>query len=464
MAVEKGYNWALPAIQGKISMSSQPEIDLAAPALSNERVLATAGRGSALITLVIGYLYTILTSPPGLTPVNFLAFTALQVLYCAVLWWCIKNFSDRIIALLLVVLTLLTVATGGLSLTGLQWDWLLYLVTIAIYFMVLPLRVGIVAGSLLYFSMAINLGFLNHWNWSHIYPSLLSLLPAYAFVAVFSLVLRIVRIEKERAETLLQRLEESNAELEEAHRQLQQYANEVEELTIVRERTRMAREIHDTLGHYLSILNIQLETISKLQERDPARAAVEIAEARRVASQSMQEVRNAVAALRPMSIATLTLPQAIAELGREFKQYAGGGELTLDLDTGLPLISPDLQVALYRAVQEALTNVRKHAHASKVLVRLRYEGEVLELMVLDNGRGPGSDNASGQPGGGFGLVGLCERIELLGGQVAHGPAEPTGYRVTVSVPVPSTPAPVMPSERAIPVKKEDAVQGSPFAV
>src|SRR6266404_37252 len=283
MAVEKGYNRAQPAIQGKQSMSSQPEIDLAAPAVSNERVLSTAGRGTALITLVIGYLYTILTSPPELTPVNFLAFTALQGLYCAVLWWCIKNFSDRIIALLLVVLTLLTVATGGLSLTGLQWDWLLYLVTIVVYFMVLPLRVSIVAGILLYLSMAINLGFLNHWNWSHIYPSLLSLLPAYAFVAVFSLVLRIVRIEKERAETLLQRLEESNAELEEAHRQLQQYANEVEELTIIRERTRMAREIHDTLGHYLSILNIQLEAISKLQERDPARAAVEIAEARRVA-------------------------------------------------------------------------------------------------------------------------------------------------------------------------------------
>src|SRR5260370_28749955 len=389
-------------------MSSQPEIDLAAPAVSNERVLATAGRGTALITLVIGYLYTILSSLPELTPVNFLAFTALQGLYCAVLWWFIKNGSDRIIALLLVVLTLLTVATGGLSLTGLQWDWLLYLVTIVVYFMVLPLRVGIVVGILLYLSMAVNLGFLNHWNWSHIYPSLVSLLPAYAFVAVFSLVLRIVRIEKERAETLLQRLEESQAGLEEAHRQLQKYANEVEELTIVRERTRMAREIHDTLGHYLSILNIQLETISKLQERDPARAAVEIAQARLVASQSMQEVRNAIAALRPMSIATLTLPQAIAELGREFEQHADGSELTLDLDTELPSISPDLQVALYRAVQETLTNVRKHAHASKVLVRLRYEDEMLELLVLDNGRGASGDANSQAEG--FGLIGLRERI------------------------------------------------------
>src|SRR5205823_11321560 len=138
----------------------------------------------------------------------------------------------------------------------------------------------------------------------------------------------------------------------------------------------MAREIHDTLGHYLSILTIQLETISKLQERDPARAAVEIAEARRVASQSMQEVRNAIAALRPTSIATLSLTQAITQLGNEFGQSGTETELTLDLDTQLPPISPDLQVALYRAVQETLTNVRKHTHASKVLVRLRYEYEL----------------------------------------------------------------------------------------
>src|SRR5260221_14241317 len=143
MAVEKGYNRAQPAIQGKQSMSSRPEIDLAAPAVSNERVLSTAGRGTALITLVIGYLYTILTSPPELTPVNFLAFTALQGLYCAVFWWFIKNGSDRIIALLLVGLTLLTVATGGLSLTGLEWVSLFYLGTFGVFFRGTPFIGGI---------------------------------------------------------------------------------------------------------------------------------------------------------------------------------------------------------------------------------------------------------------------------------------------------------------------------------
>src|SRR5436190_9382752 len=413
-------------MQRKIAMSRQRKADRALTALTIERVWSSAGTSAAYITIIVGYLLTILTTPPHLTIVNFMVFTVLQVIYCAVLWWLIKNdLSERLRILAIVILTILTLATGLLSFSGLQWDWLLYLVTIAIYFIALSLGVGVISGVVLYLFMIVNLSFLNNWNWSHLYVSLLNLFPAFILVAVFSLLFRILGIQKERAERLLHQLEESNAGLEEAHRQLQSYANEIEELTIVRERTRMAREIHDTLGHYLSILTIQLETISKLQERDPARAAIEVAEARRVASQSMQEVRNAIAALRPTSIATLSLTQAISQLGNEFEQSATETQITLDLDTQLPPISPDLQVALYRAVQEALTNVRRHAHASKVLVRLRYENDLLELVVLDNGRGAPTSELDNEHGG-FGLIGLQERIKLLGGQVMYGPGEPTG--------------------------------------
>jgi signal transduction histidine kinase len=150
----------------------------------------------------------------------------------------------------------------------------------------------------------------------------------------------------------------------------------------------------------------------------------------------MQEVRNAVAALRPTSMATSGLVGALTQLGREFEHNTKEVALTLDLDTSLPPISPDLHVALYRAAQEALTNIRKHAHASKVLVRLRYEDEILELVVLDNGSGTPQSN-DGEPSGGFGLIGLRERIELLGGKVCYGPSTPSGYRVTVQIRVPS---------------------------
>ena len=223
-------------------------------------------------------------------------------------------------------------------------------------------------------------------------------------------------------------------EREEANRQLQKYANEVEELTVDRERTRMAREIHDTLGHYLTILSIQLETIGKLQERDPARAIVEVAEARRVAAQSMQEVRNAVAALRPSSIATLSLPEALTQLASEFRNTASDTELTLDLETQLPPLSPDVQLALYRAAQEALTNIRKHSHATKVLIRLRYEKNEIELVVLNNGESA-IENERRPSGSGFGLVGLRERVELLGGHVTYGNQEAQGYRVAIHIPL-----------------------------
>jgi len=405
-------------------------------------IIDRAGTGLGYITLIIGYLYTIL-STAHLTPLNFLVFTALQICYSALLWWMLrvdwKSPMEWRPLLAIVLLVGITEVVGLLPRIGLQWDWLLFLVTIVIFFSILPLRIAVGAGIFLYLTAVVNLAWLNNWNWSSIYASLLSLLPAFAFVAIFSLVVRVLQDQKERAERLLRQLEQSNAELEQAHRQLQEYANDVEELTIVRERTRLAREIHDTLGHYLSILNIQLETISKLQARDPARTAVEIAEARRVAAQSMQEVRNALAALRPTSMTQLSLSEAIMELGHEFERSAAATTLTLDLETELPPLSPDIQVAFYRAVQEALTNVRKHAQASKVLVRLRYEDEALELVVLDNGKGVA--NADEERSGGFGLVGLRERMALLGGRVLYGPAEQGGYRVTVRVPLPGEPSP-----------------------
>jgi signal transduction histidine kinase len=336
--------------------------------------------------------------------------------------------------LLIATLSGLTLVCGLLP--GIGIDWLLYLVTVSLYFSVFSLRTAIISTVLLFIVIEVNISFLNKWDWSSITGGITGLLPGFAFVAVYSLASSILTTQKERAEKLLHQLEESNAQLERAHAQLRSYASEVEELTIIRERTRLAGEIHDSLGHYLSILTIQLETISKLQERDPARAIEEVAEARRVAAQAMQEVRNAVAALRPTSVATPGLPEALTQLGRNFEHASEEAKLTLDLDTSLPPISPDLHVALYRAAQEALTNIRKHAHASKVLVRLRYEDEILELVVLDNGSGTPQSN-DGEPSGGFGLIGLRERIELLGGKVCYGPSTPSGYRVTVQIRVPS---------------------------
>ncbi|MDQ6659613.1 MAG: sensor histidine kinase [Chloroflexota bacterium] len=417
-------------------MASQFQGKSAGYSTKTEWLILRAGDIAVYVTLVLGYFFSLMTADI-LTPLNFLAFTVVQILYALVAWWMLRKVEiprwQRVLGM--VSFATLTFISGMLAVTGIGLDWLLYFATVGAYIYLLSTRTALLAVLLLYLVVLVNLGFLGGWN--RVIPSSLSLLAGFGFVVVFSYSNRLLTVERERSKRLLRQLEASNRELEDAHKQLQKYANEVEELTVNRERTRMAREIHDTLGHYLTILSIQLETISKLQERDPDRAVAEVAEARRVAAQSMQEVRNAVAALRPTSIATLSLTEALTQLGSEFERVAQETELTLDLDTPLPQLSHELQLALYRTAQEALTNVRKHTHATKVLLRLRYEHEILELIVLDNGTGA-SQNASEQSTRGFGLIGLRERAELLGGEVCYEPTKPTGYRVTIRIPVPLT--------------------------
>jgi signal transduction histidine kinase len=418
----------------------------------NARYLYRIASSIAYITLVLGYLLSILQAS-SLNVANFVSFTALQIAYAVLLWLLVKSgaaprpISQQRAILYLLGLSLLTIGSGLFGAIGLNFDWLLYLVTLSLFFVVLPLRSAIIGCVLLYAAIVVNIAILDTWHFgANFFQTCFTLLPAFFFVAVFSQGNHMLEMQKTRSEQLLRQLEVSNAELEQAHAQLQAYANEVEELTIVRERTRVAREIHDTLGHYLSILNIQLETISKLQERDPERAKIEVEEARQVAAQSMQEVRNAVAALRPTSIANLNLTEALTRVGKEFEQHAQETELTLDLDTQLPQLTPDISVALYRVAQESLTNVRKHAHATKILLRLRYEENTLELVIRDNGNNSSNgSNGNGlasktvsQQGGGFGLIGLRERIDLLGGTVTYGPVEPQGFRVMVRVPVATT--------------------------
>ena len=164
-------------------------------------IIDRAGTGLGYITLIIGYLYTIL-STAHLTPPNFLVFTALQICYSALLWWMLrvdwKSPMEWRPLLAIVLLVGITEVVGLLPRIGLQWDWLLFLVTIVIFFSILPLRIAVGAGIFLYLTAVVNLAWLNNWNWSSIYASLLSLLPAFAFVAIFSLVVRVLQDQKER--------------------------------------------------------------------------------------------------------------------------------------------------------------------------------------------------------------------------------------------------------------------------
>ena len=319
-----------------------------------------------------------------------------------------------------------TLAVESLTFIGMGFDWLLPVVTVTLMGIFYPWKRGIVfAGATLLLTMTILFFLDGH----RIVPSdFITLPPAFIFAFAFAVVIRYQFDQRARAEQLVAQLEAAQAEL-------RARANEAEELAVTRERNRMAREIHDTLGHYLTILAVQLETATKLEERGDPRLRAELVEARRVASECLAEVRRSVAALRPADLTTRSFPAALGRLAAEFEASAPETEIVLDVEQPARQLPAELRVALFRVVQESLTNIRKHARATKVLVRLRVENDQVDLTVLDNGVGAESSTDGHESG--FGLIGVRERVELIGGTVRSGPEPEHGWRVAVRVPLPA---------------------------
>ncbi|MBC8163958.1 MAG: sensor histidine kinase [Roseiflexaceae bacterium] len=240
------------------------------------------------------------------------------------------------------------------------------------------------------------------------------------FTALFCSVILGYSRQREQAEALAGQLRRANGELA-AARQREQ------ELAVAQERLRLARDIHDGLGHHLTVLNVQLQAAAKLIERDPARAAAAIATSREVAQAAMDEVRQSVAAMRRTPLDGRTLDEALAALVREFDARSPLSA-AFALHGALPPLAPSVAMTLYRAAQEGLTNAQKHAAAQHVAIELRCDPPQLALKVSDDGR-------SSQNGKGFGLAGLRERAELLGGTLSAGPRADGGFELCIELPV-----------------------------
>jgi signal transduction histidine kinase len=244
---------------------------------------------------------------------------------------------------------------------------------------------------------------------------------AAAFVAAVGV--RQVREEQSRTRAALAQLEEA--------REVQLRAARVAE------RVRLAREMHEVLGQTLSALALQLDGARLLLVRradDPAGLAA-VERAQMLAREGMEEARRAAGTLRGDG---LPGPALLVDLVSGFERDSGI-EADLRVD-GKPVeLAPEARLAVYRAAQEALTNVGKHARARRVDVRFHYESEGAELTVDNDGGSPlrviGGGPAPSAGGGrqGFGLAGIRERAELLGGHLEAAPTE-QGFRVRLWVP------------------------------
>jgi signal transduction histidine kinase len=199
------------------------------------------------------------------------------------------------------------------------------------------------------------------------------------------------------------------------------------------ERQRLAREMHDVLAHSLSGLVVQLEGARLLALSDPAdgRLAATIDRAHQLAKSGLDEARRAIGMLRDDE---LPGPDKLAALARSFQ--ADTGVPCRYSETGNPIdLRPAVRFALYRVTQEALTNIRKHAHPERVEVRLEYLRDEISLAVEDFTApdGPSPAAAIEASGGGYGLTGMRERAELLGGTLTAGPTG-CGFRVLLRIP------------------------------
>jgi signal transduction histidine kinase len=253
-------------------------------------------------------------------------------------------------------------------------------------------------------------------------------IPTFAFViGMCAMALEAVRREI-RAENLF-------AELETAHSELKRYAAQARELAISEERNRVAREIHDSLGHYLTVVNVQLEAAVKLLDRDPEKAREAVAQAKTSASEALSEVRRSVRALKPLAMEKRTGLGALAALAREF---GGTGIMVSFKVMGEERdLSPEAELLLYRALEEGLTNALKYSGGSRVKAELAFEPSGVRLTVADDGRGA-SDNVQGLGGTGFGITGLEERASALGGRVSAADAEGGGFVLEVELPATPT--------------------------
>ncbi|MFG1854865.1 sensor histidine kinase [Actinomadura geliboluensis] len=197
---------------------------------------------------------------------------------------------------------------------------------------------------------------------------------------------------------------------------------------VLAERSRIAREIHDILAHSLSAQIVHLEGARLLLSRDGDRvqALDRVERARNLARSGLEETRRALATLR----GEIPEPkEVLAELAEEF--YASTGRPCDVQVTGVPReLSPQAGLAVVRTAQEALTNVRKHAPGARAQVTLRYLPDKVELEVTDSG---GTESVIELGGGGYGLVGMRERAELIDGTLDTGP-DGTGFRVSLQVP------------------------------
>ncbi len=257
------------------------------------------------------------------------------------------------------------------------------------------------------------------WEWRFSNVLLFGLTLVFALLLINALI-----AERQSRE----QLEIAHDKLAITHEQLRHYALRIEDQATLQERNRIAREIHDGLGHTLAAQTIQLNNALLFWKSEDEKALGFLKQAKQLGSEALLEIRKSVSVLRSNPLQGLSLESAIDKLLQDFQRMTA---IEVSNSIRLPvLLSQEINTTLYRIVQESLTNIHKHADATVVTVGLQQHAGQIYLSIADNGKG--FDPAQNTTG--FGLQGMRERVAAAGGQFAIYSKSENGCRISVSLP------------------------------
>jgi signal transduction histidine kinase len=244
-------------------------------------------------------------------------------------------------------------------------------------------------------------------------------MPVYFICLVFGQNLRDTELARQRNQQLLEELRATQ--------------NQLQDLAVAEERNRLAREMHDALGHRLTVAVVQLEGAQRLISADPDRAARMIGTMRDEMKEALAELRRTVAALRgPLEDAKGAPFEAVLTRLAQTFQDSTGLAVHLDLPDALPALPARHRLALYRAAQESLTNAQRHSAAQQVWLTVSAAQGHIMLTAADDGKGLGEPVETRDEG--YGLRGLRERAAELGGELALETRPGGGAQVRFSLP------------------------------
>ena len=230
------------------------------------------------------------------------------------------------------------------------------------------------------------------------------------------------------------------------------------ERAVASERSRIAREMHDVVAHSMSVISVQAAAGREIVHANPDRAAEVFATIEAVGRESVAELRRMLGVLRDTGDrgAALSPQPGIADIAAVVAQSSASGVATeLVIEGRQRALAPGIELAVYRVVQEALTNVLKHAGPStSVAVRIAYGTNELTVEVSDDGRGSATALSGG--GAGHGLIGMRERVEIYGGTFSAGTRAGGGYGVLAVLPIAPSDATDVPAVGQPPGGREEA--------